>query len=87
MPSSVLDEVSAVRWEPVLSAQLRSWGMREKTRSQAGLWPSWGRPLLWGFGLLTIWFSTKKLMEVQLCHYCQQSYFSSVVVISEQKGL
>ena len=34
MPSSVLDEVSAVRWEPVLSAQPRSWGVREKTRSQ-----------------------------------------------------
>lgn len=34
MPSSVLDEVSAMWWEPVMSAQLRSWGMREKTRSQ-----------------------------------------------------
>ena len=34
MPPSVLDEALAMRWEPVLSAQPRSWGMREKTRRQ-----------------------------------------------------
>ena len=51
MPSSVLDEVSAVRWEPVLSAQLRSWGMRENHKS--------GRTLAF-LGALTslgVWFT------------------------------